>query len=123
MSRPHEAYATVAKSAADPRDLEASLLLKAANQLQRIKDTWVNLSGGELQPALLFNRKLWTVFATSVTDDESRLPKEIRQNVANLAIFIFKRTIEIEAKPAPELLDTLININRQIAAGLLQRAS
>jgi len=56
-----------------------------------------------------------------VTESESQLPKEIRQIIANLGIFVFKRTIEIQSTPAPEMLDVLININRQIAAGLMQK--
>jgi flagellar protein FlaF len=122
MSRPHEAYAQAAKHGNDPRELEASVLLKSASRLQRIKDGWATTIA-DLTPALLYNRTLWTVFVTSVTEEESKLPKEVRQNIANLAVFIFKRTLEVQATPAPELLDSLININRQIAAGLLQKAS
>jgi len=122
MSRPHEAYAQAAKHGNDPRELEASVLLKSASRLQRIKDGWATTMA-DLNPALLYNRTLWTIFVTSVTEEESKLPKEVRQNIANLAVFIFKRTVEVQATPAPELLDSLININRQIAAGLLQKAS
>ena len=121
MSRPHEAYAAVAKSAVDPREFEASVLLKAASQLQRIKDSWETLAAKELNPALLYNRRIWTVFTTAVTEDDNPLPKEIRQNIANLGIFILKQTVEVLSNPTPERLDSLININRQIAAGLLQR--
>ena len=122
MSRPHEAYASAARIApTDPRELEASVLLKAASQLQRIRDNWEGTPGRTLYDALVYNRKLWTVFATSVTEEESALPRETRQNIANLALFIFKHTLAIQTEPAPEALDTLININRQIAAGLLQK--
>ncbi|MCE9650703.1 MAG: flagellar biosynthesis regulator FlaF [Parvibaculum sp.] len=122
MSKPHEAYATAARHGNDPRELEASVLLKSASRLQRIKDGW-SATMADLNPALTYNRTLWTIFVTSVTEGESQLPKEVRQNIANLALFIFKRTVEVQATPAPELLDSLININRQIAAGLLQKAS
>lgn len=122
MSKAHEAYAKAARHGNDPRELEASVLLKSASRLQRVKDGWaVNMA--DLTPALLYNRTLWTIFATSVTEGESQLPTEVRQNIANLAIFIFKRTMEVQATPTPDLLDPLININRQIAAGLLQKAS
>ncbi len=123
MSRPHEAYARAAKQGNNPRELEASVLLKAASQLQRIKESWPAMVAKELHPALIYNRKLWTIFATSVTESDSPLPTDVRQNIANLAVFIFKQTIEVQANPAPERLDSLININRQIAAGLLQRSA
>ena len=39
----------------------------------------------------------------------------------NLCNFIDKRVVDILAKPTPQKLDVLININRQIAAGLLTK--
>ena len=121
MLNPAEAYGKTAKMAPGaPRELEGNLLIKAASQLQRIKEGWPD-SKKELSGALLYNRKLWTIFAASAAEDNHPLPREIKQNIANLALFIFKHTASVEAKPAPERLDTLININRQIAAGLFQK--
>ena len=50
------------------------------------------------------------------------MPAGVRQNVANLGIFVFKQTMAILADPKPENLGSLININRELAAGLLARA-
>ncbi|WP_202943983.1 flagellar biosynthesis regulator FlaF [Parvibaculum lavamentivorans] len=107
----------------DPREFEATILTRAAGQLQRIRDNWTNETASALRDALLYNRRIWTVFAASAAEKEHPLPREIKQNIANLAIFIFKRTSEIESsrEPAPQLLDTLIMINREIAAGLYSR--
>ena len=38
--------------------------------------------------------------------------------MANLGLFVFNHTIAIMANPNPEGLDSLININRELAAGL-----
>ena len=100
-----------------PRDLEANLLSAAAAHFQRIREDW-ELLGSELPTALKFNRKLWTVFLTSVIDDESQLPTATRQNIANLGIFVLSQTAELQVTPVPEKLDILIKINRQLAAGL-----
>jgi flagellar protein FlaF len=70
----------------------------------------------------MYNRKLWSVFVTSATSTENPLPAVLRQNVANLGIFVFKQTMAILADPKPENLGSLININRELAAGLLTRA-
>ena len=124
MSKAHEAYASAARIAPkDPREFEASILTKAAGQLQRIRDNWSAESGDSLYDALVYNRRIWTVFAASAAENDHPLPREIKQNIANLAIFIFKRTSEIESatEPQPQLLDTLIMINREIAAGLYGR--
>jgi flagellar protein FlaF len=116
------AYASTAKvtSTASPRDLEASLLLKAAAKLQSVKDNW-EAARGELGPALAYNRKLWTILSTSATKPENPLPLPIKNNIANLGLFIFQRTIDIEIAPAPEKLGILVTINSNIAAGLAGR--
>ena len=70
----------------------------------------------------MYNRKLWTIFLTSVTSAENPLPVEIRQNVANLGLFVMKQTLSIMASPRPEPLGSLISINRELASGLTGRA-
>jgi flagellar protein FlaF len=107
----------VAKQTASPRDLEANLLAKAAANFQRIRDNW-DENQGELRGALRFNRRLWNVFLTSVTRPDNPLPQPIRQNVANLGIFVLNHTMKTEANPLPQKLDVLININRELSLGL-----
>lgn len=121
MHNPAEAYGRTANmTVSDPREFEGSLLIKAASKLQTAKDTCAKLDP-TLTEALLYNRKLWSIFATSVVEHDDGLPKEIRENIANLSIFVFKQTSAITSQPTPGKLDTLININRQIAAGLFAR--
>ena len=112
-----QAYQQVAKRTASPRDLEANLLTKSAGNLQRIRDDWESAQD-ELHSALKFNRKLWTVFLSSATRDDNPLPKPIRQNIANLGMFVMSHSIKLEANPQASRLNVLININREIAAGL-----
>jgi flagellar protein FlaF len=100
-----------------PRDLEANLLSMAAGHLQRIRNDW-ELLASELPEALKFNRKLWTVFVTSVVEEESKLPLPLRESIANLGVFVLSQTAELQVRALPEKLDALININRQLAAGL-----
>ena len=111
------AYQQVGKQTINPRLLEANLLSRAAGQLQRVRDEW-DVSRHELGSALAFNRKLWTVFLGSVTGEESTLPKPLRENIANLGLFVMKQTMTIQAEPSANKLTVLININREIAAGL-----
>ena len=113
------AYQQTAKVVESAREREAALLMKAAAGLQKIKDSWPD-SFEELKPALTFNRKLWTIFMSAVTKEDSQLPHDVRQNIANLGIFILNETREIllEPYPAPNRLDILVRLNRQLAAGL-----
>jgi flagellar protein FlaF len=118
MQSAAQAYGTVAKQIVNPRELEADLLLKAASRLQAVHDTWDGPKPA-LDDALLYNRKLWSIFLTSVTDADHPLPAAIRQNVANLGLFVMNQTISMMAQPRREHLGSLININRELAAGLL----
>jgi flagellar biosynthesis activator protein FlaF len=113
------AYGSTFKAAVDPRQLEANVLLKAARQLEEVRNGWAPERETELEDALLYNRKLWTVFAAEVADDANPLPVPIRNNIANIAVFVFKRTLELQAAAVPEKIDPLIEINRNLAAGLL----
>jgi flagellar protein FlaF len=117
-----DAYRSVAKEIASPRDLEADLLLKAAAQLQAVSDSWERDNSGLIE-ALAYNRKLWTIFLDSVASPNHGLPIEIRQNIANLGIFIMKQTMAVTSNPRREALASLININRELATGLRAKAS
>lgn len=121
MQSAAQAYGSVARKIASPRDLEADLLLKAASRLQGVADAWEDTPRQQFIDALLYNRKLWTIFLTSVTEPDCPLPPEVRQNVANLGLFIMNHTMAVMDQPAPERLRSLISINREIAAGLLGR--
>ena len=114
------AYQQVAKQTINPRDLEANLLSRAAAHLQRVRENW-ETSRSDLDGALRFNRKLWNVFLSSAVRDDNPLPAGVRQNVANLGLFVLSHTIKTEANPQPSKLDVLININRELAAGLRTR--
>jgi flagellar biosynthesis activator protein FlaF len=112
-----QAYRAVAKEIASPRELEANLLLKAAARLQAVIDSW-DRNRSDLDGALLYNRKLWTVFLGSAMNDDNPLPVEIRQNVANLGMYIMSQTIAVTSNPKVEIVNSLVTINRELAAGL-----
>src|SRR6185312_10071948 len=112
-----KAYGKVARASVNQRSLEADLLLKAASQLQAIHDAW-DARRCDLDHALQYNRRLWTIFLTEATSTNNPLPAEIRQNVANLGLFVIKHTMSMLTNPRPGQLDSLIAINRELAAGL-----
>ncbi|GGD08782.1 flagellar biosynthesis regulator FlaF [Pyruvatibacter mobilis] len=120
MHNPAQAYGQTARVVSNPREHEANLLIKAAKQLQAVKEPFDPRSD-KFRDAVTYNRKLWSIFASSVVGDDNPLPDQIKQNIANLGIFVMKHTVSVQASPAPEKLDVLININREIAAGLYSK--
>ena len=121
MSNASQTYKSVARQTSSPRELEATLLLQAAARLQSVHDTW-DENRTQLDDALRFNRKLWSVFLSEITDSRHPMPKALRQNVANLGLFVMNHTLAVISSPRPEKLNSLISINREIAAGLLSHA-
>ena len=117
MHQGTQAYRAVAKEIASPRDLEANLLLKAAARLQAVIDAWDN-NKSDLDGALTYNRKLWTVFLTSAMDSDNPMPMEIRQNIANLGMYIMSQTVALASNPQIKVLTSLVSINRELASGL-----
>lgn len=106
----------------DQRELEGRVLLKSAKRLQDIQENWDNLDKEILEDTLKYNRQIWMMFFdTAVENPEGDRPSDLRSNIINLANFIFKREVEIMGAPTKEKLDVLININREIAAGLMTK--
>ena len=121
MQHAAQAYGKVANQTSSPRELEANLLLKAAARLQAVSEAW-GVDRDQIDEALLYNRKLWSFFLVSVTQPDNPLPDLVRQNMANLGMFVMNQTLSLMAEPQREKLLPLISINREIAAGLLGRA-
>src|SRR3546814_399842 len=69
--------------------------------------------------ALRLNWRLWTIIQADVSTAENPLPEEIKQNILSLSVFIDKHTVGALAEPAAQKLNVLIDINRNIAGGLM----
>ena len=121
MSNAAQAYARTSQTTSSPREIEAQALLKAARQLQEVQANWVG-PGKAMESALLFNRRLWSIFMSAAQTDENPQPIEIRQNIANIGIFVMNQTLDVQVNPEPSKLNSLIEINCNIAAGLCGRA-
>lgn len=114
-----EAYREIQKNTISGRELEASVLIKAAHKLKYCRDNWNDPGTTErLDEALQYNQRLWSFFQAELSRPDNPLPKKLREDLLSLSLFIDKRIFEIMASPAPEKLDILININLNIAAGL-----
>lgn len=116
-------YSSTAAQQDDVRATEAKALLKAARMLQELQAGWDaeenKVSQAKIEETLKFNRQIWVLFYDHAVSGEG--PNTLNTNVVNLAGFVFKRSMEILAAPAPEKLNILININREVANGLMTK--
>ena len=105
------------------REIDAYALTQSALKLRECQQNW-DIPEKEridrLFTALKLNGKLWSIFQAEITRDGNPLPKQVRQDLLNLSLFVDKRTKEIMCFPEPEKLTILININLNLAAGLSQ---
>jgi flagellar protein FlaF len=122
MNYASKAYAKTAKEVAGPRQLEADLLLRAAAKLQAVHESWKDRPHG-LNEALMYNRRLWTVFLDAVARDDNQLPAQVRSNLTKIGAFVMGETFALMTKPKPRHLKTIIKINRGLAAGLRGKAA
>jgi flagellar protein FlaF len=118
-----DAYGNTA-GVTDQRALEGKVLLKSARQLEELSK---RLASGDNVPledighAVEYTRKLWMVFVNETMNDAHPLPQEIKNNIASLGVFVFKRSTDILVDTTPEKISALIEINRNIAAGLMRQ--
>src|ERR1700730_6384290 len=117
MSHAAQAYAHTSQTTAPAREIEAQALLKAARQLQEDQANWTG-PDKNMHHALFFNRRLWSIFMSAAEAKANPQPLEIRQNNANIGVFVMKQTIEMQINPEPAKLKSLIDINCNLAPGL-----
>jgi len=107
---------------ADPRELEARILLKANKRFKALQEKWDDMNQEELNDVLDYNRQIWMMFTdTAIEDQNEARGHELRSNIASLGMFIFKHTLDVLANPKREKLNVLIEINTEIAAGLMTK--
>jgi flagellar protein FlaF len=101
------------------REVEFSVLRKAALLFRRAQ-TSINPGylNDEVEEAIAFNRRVWEVLRSGWQDQKCALPTEIRQNLLNLSAYMAKAEIAFRAEPCAERLDSMIQVNENLAAGL-----
>ncbi|NQU58802.1 MAG: flagellar biosynthesis regulator FlaF [Rhodospirillales bacterium] len=114
-------YGQVQNSALGGRAAEAEAFAKSARNLHQAASE--PLDPAALKDALQSNLKLWTLLQVSLSEDEGRLPKDLRQDILRLSIFVDKQTLVARAALSLDAVEPLIEINRNMASGLFQKPS
>ena len=111
-------YQDVEKATISGRETEARVLTQAAIKLQVCQKNWRDGNFEELETALKYNQKIWSIFQGELSKADNPLPTQIKRDLLKLAGFIDRRIFETMSVPSPEKLDIIIKINQNIAAGL-----
>lgn len=108
-----------------PTYTEAWALIEAARRMASSSD-YANLDDltdrNKVRDAVRLNWRLWTIFQAEMSSDgaDDSMSGEIRTNMLTLCKFVDEHTVDTLKSPEPEKIRTLIEINRNIAAGLLE---
>jgi flagellar protein FlaF len=101
------------------REIEATVLTKAALKLKECQNNWnAENRDQKLDEALKFNQRIWSILQAELAKEDNPLPIQIRRDLLSLSVFIDRRILETLAYPSPEKLSIIIDINKNIAAGL-----
>jgi len=121
FDKPHNPYGNAATNASmpqegNPRATEAWALTESGRRLA------LATRGGRatMREALRLNWRLWTIFQADLTValEGQEQPSDVQLNMLTLCQFVDKHTVAALGDPTPERLQVLIDINRNIAAGL-----
>ena len=116
-------YQDVEKNTISGRETEVRVLTQAAIKLQVCQKNWQESYFEELDEALKYNQRIWSIFQAELAKQDNPLPTPIKRDLLRLAGFIDKRIFETMSDPSPEKLDIIIKINQNIAAGLRESAT
>ena len=115
----HNTYSKVQKETISGRDLEARVLTKASTMLKRVLEiptgTDRERATGE---AVRFNLRVWDVFQADWENPECALAQNTRTDLLRLSVYVHKTSLEVLAYGAPEKINSLINIDDRLVAGL-----
>lgn len=73
--------------------------------------------------AIRHNQRLWTLFQVALCDPENPLPRDLKVTLLNLSRYVDRVSFRAITAFAPQLLNSLIDINRTIAAGLVTKVT
>ena len=115
----HGAYQAHQSKNLTDREIEARALLRCANQL----DAASKGDGDQAayKEAVQLNQRLWTIFQVALCDPGNPLPVELKNILLNLSCYVDKVSFRALADYQPQLLAVLVDINRNIAAGLSKK--
>jgi flagellar protein FlaF len=110
----YAAYGRVQNITESPRAVEARLLSQATVALRNARENPTDKA--QMYDALIWNMKIWDAFMVDLSDNNNRLPKDLRQSLINLAAWVSRHTFKV--MDGQGKIDALITVNTNIIDGL-----
>ena len=114
MIHGYSAYKTTQNSTENPRDIEYRLLAQVTRSLIDARENPKEFN--KKIEAVLWNRDVWSALRVDLSDNDNQLPKQLRASLISISIWVEKETFALLDGRGD--LDAIIDINRNIMAGL-----
>ncbi|NVK17230.1 MAG: flagellar protein FlaF [Methylocystaceae bacterium] len=99
------------------RRLEGEAFMKAARLLSQAQGFMENKR--LLGEALQYTQKLWTIVQADLKSENNKMDKNLKAQLLSLSLFVDEQCLLAIKKPHPQVLQGLIEVNRNVASGLL----
>jgi len=118
MNAAVQVYEMTGRKLVQGRVAEAMAFSKAARALE---DARVNAEDRDkLREALRFNRLIWTAVQAEISDTNSTLPRMLKAGLMSLSMFVDRILDQAPVNFDPSQLQVLIDLNREMASGLME---
>ncbi|MBM3580403.1 MAG: hypothetical protein FJX37_00360 [Alphaproteobacteria bacterium] len=122
-ARPAAGYSAVPRGGT-PTYTEAWALIEASRRMAEAVAAYDQDQSKDnpraIRDALRLNWRLWTVFQAEMTAATVPVSEDVRINILTLCKYVDTRTAALLVETTPEKVLQLVEINRQIATGLLE---
>lgn len=118
MNAALQAYETTGRALATGRVAEAMAFSKAARALDDARTHAEDRH--KLRDALRLNRLVWTAVQAEITEEGSDLPRRLKAGLMSLSLFVDKVMSELPGNFDPDKIQVLIDLNREMASGLME---
>ncbi|MBV8060942.1 MAG: hypothetical protein JO126_09290 [Alphaproteobacteria bacterium] len=99
------------------RDTDKMALLRCASKMREALDKGPSDMKGYVE-AIQLNQRLWTIFQVALADPANPLSIELKNILLNLSRYVDKTSFRVITEFKPDLVESLISINRSLASGL-----
>jgi len=110
-----QAYQTSAHVAPTPKAIEADAFQRVTTLLKNSRET-NNTTFGDTVQAVHMNKRLWSLLASALAEDQNALPQDLKVGLLNLALFTERQCKDVLSGESP--VDAMIEINQAVLSGL-----
>jgi flagellar protein FlaF len=117
----HQAYSRAQTMGDNPQETFARSLLEVARRMTDLQTPTSIPEEEAFDHVLVLNLRIWSAIASEMLDPRQTAPDDVKGNLLSLHRFIDNHTLDVLAERTREKLEILIQINRNLVAGMMPK--